>query len=94
MSLTVMHEPDLDRFAVYDGEALQGWVVVDRVGSTTRLLHAEVPPMMRGKGVGGEVVRAVLDHLRASSTDQVKPVCGFVVSWMRHNPDYADLTTR
>ena len=94
MSLTVAHEPDADRYAVYDGEELQGFIIYERVGTTLRLLHAEVPPTKRGKGVGGEVVRVVLDHLQSSTTDRVQPVCGFVVSWMRRNPDYVELTTR
>lgn len=94
MSLTVAHEPDADRYAVYNGDELQGFIVYENSGSTLRLLHAEVPPTMRGKGVGGDVVRAILDHLRESTTDRVQPVCGFVVSWMRRHPEYADLATR
>ncbi|UYN83202.1 MAG: N-acetyltransferase [Microcella sp.] len=94
MSLTVTHEPDADRYAVYDGDELQGFIIYERAGTTLRLLHAEVPPVKRGQGVGGEVVRVVLDELRAQSTDRVQPVCGFVVSWMRRHPEYAELTTR
>ncbi len=94
MSLTVTHEPDAERYAVYDGDELQGWIIYDHLGSTLRLLHAEVPPLMRNKGVGGDVVQAILDDLRTSSTDRVQPVCGFVVTWMRRHPEYADLTTR
>jgi predicted GNAT family acetyltransferase len=94
MSLTVKHEPDADRYAVYEGDELQGFIIYEHAGTTLRLLHAEVPPMMRGKGVGGEVVRVILDHLQSSTTDRVQPVCGFVVNWMRRNPDYVELTTR
>ncbi len=94
MSLTVTHEPDADRYAAYDGDALQGWIVYGRVGGTVRLLHAEVPPLMRNKGVGGEVVRVILDELRTATTDRVQPVCGFVRMWMRRHPEYADLTER
>jgi len=94
MSLTVTHEPDAERYSAYEGDELQGWIVYDHAGTTLRLLHAEVPPLMRNKGVGGDVVRAVLDNLRASTTDRVQPVCGFVVTWMRRHPEYADLTTR
>jgi hypothetical protein len=94
MSLTVTHEPDAERYSAYEGDELQGWIVYDYAGTTLRLLHAEVPPLMRNKGVGGDVVRAVLDNLRASTTDRVQPVCGFVVTWMRRHPEYADLTTR
>jgi predicted GNAT family acetyltransferase len=94
MSFTVTHEPDAERYAVYEGDELQGWIVYEHAGTTLRLLHAEVPPLMRNKGVGGDVVQAILDDLRASTTDRVQPVCGFVVTWMRRHPEYADLTTR
>jgi predicted GNAT family acetyltransferase len=94
MSLTVTHEPDAERYAAYEGDELQGWIVYDHAGTTLRLLHAEVPPLMRNKGIGGDVVHAILDNLRASTTDRVQPVCGFVVTWMRRHPEYADLTTR
>jgi predicted GNAT family acetyltransferase len=94
MSLTVTHEPDAERYAAYEGDELQGWIVYDLAGTTLRLLHAEVPPLMRNRGVGGDVVQAILDNLRASTTDRVQPVCGFVVTWMRRHPEYADLTTR
>jgi predicted GNAT family acetyltransferase len=94
MSLTVVHEPESDRYAAYEGDELQGWIVYDLAGTTLRLLHAEVPPLMRNKGIGGDVVHAILDNLRASTTDRVQPVCGFVVTWMRRHPEYADLTTR
>lgn len=94
MSLTVTHEPDAERYAVYDGDELQGWIIYDHAGTTLRLLHAEVPQAMRNKGVGGDVVRAILDELRTSTTDRVQPVCGFVVTWIRRHPEYAELTTR
>ncbi len=94
MSLTVTHEPDAERYAVHDGDELQGWIVYDQSGGVIRLLHAEVPPLMRNKGVGGEVVRVILDELRESSTDRVQPVCGFVRMWMRRHPEYDDLQSR
>jgi len=94
MSLTVKHEPDAERYAAYDGDELQGWIIYDRAGTTVRLLHAEVPPVMRNKGVGGDVVQAILDELSTTTDDRVQPVCGFVVSWMRRHPEYAELTSR
>lgn len=94
MSLTVTHEPDAERYAVYEGDELQGWIIYEQSGGAIRLLHAEVPPLMRNKGVGGEVVRVILDELRESSTDRVQPVCGFVRMWMRRHPEYDDLQSR
>jgi len=94
MNLTIAHEPEAERYAAYDGDDLQGWIIYEHTGSTLRLLHAEVPAAMRKKGVGGDVVRAILDDLRVSTTHRVQPVCGFVVSWMQRHPEYGDLTTR
>ena len=94
MSYVVKDESDAERYAVYEGDELQGWIVYDRAGTTLRLLHAEVPQTKQSQGVGGRVVQAVLDDLAASTTDRIQPVCGFVVSWMRRHPEYAELTTR
>ncbi|NHF63531.1 GNAT family N-acetyltransferase [Microcella pacifica] len=94
MSLTVTHEPDADRYAAYDGDELQGWIIYDHAGGTLRLLHAEVPPLKRGQGVGGAVVQAILQELRETTSEPVKPICGFVASWMRQHPEYADLSSR
>ena len=33
MSLTVTHEPDADRYAVYEGDELQGWIVYPQQGA-------------------------------------------------------------
>ena len=85
MSLTVTHEPDADRYAAYDGDELQGWIIYD---------NAEVPPLKRGQGVGGAVVQAILQELRETTSEPVKPICGFVASWMRQHPEYADLSSR
>lgn len=92
--MQLIHEPDAERYALYDGETLQGFIVYDLAGPTIRLLHAEVPPAMRNKGMGGIVTKAVLDELRASTDHRVVAVCPFVVRWMRDHPEYADLTTR
>ncbi|MGY6498789.1 MAG: GNAT family N-acetyltransferase [Microcella sp.] len=94
MSLTVTHEPDSSRYTVHRGDELQGWIDYDVAGGTLRMLHAEVPPLMRNKGVGGDVVRAILDEVRASRTEQVQPICGFVRMWMRRHPEYDELTRR
>jgi len=94
MSLTVTHEPEAERYVVYDGDELQGFIIYEHAGTTLRLLHAEVPPTKRGTGVGGDIVRAILDELQATTTNRIQPVCGFVVNWMRRHPEYAELTTR
>ena len=94
MTLTVTHEPDAERYTVHDGEELRGFIAYDRAGTTLQLTHVEVPPFLRNKGVGGEVVQAVLDHLRSESTERVEPRCPVAVMWMRRHPEHADLMKR
>lgn len=94
MSLTVTHEPDADRYVAHEKGELRGVVVYASAPGVLRLIHVEVPPFQRNRGIGGEVVQAVLDHLRTHSTDRIVPSCPFVVAWMRRHPEYADLTTR
>ena len=88
MSLTVTNDETASRYSVHRGDELQGWIDYDVAGGTLRLLHAEVPPLMRNKGVGGEVVQAILDEVRDSRAEPVQPVCGFVRMWMRRHPEY------
>jgi uncharacterized protein len=92
--MQLIHEPDAERYALYDGDTLQGFIVYDISGTSMRLLHAEVPPVMRNRGLGGVVTKAVLDELRATTGYRVVAVCPFVVRWMREHPEYADLATR
>ena len=94
MSLTVTDEPDAERFSVHDGEELRGFIGYDRSGAVLQLIHVEVPPFLRNKGVGGEVMQAVVDFLRAENSERVQPRCPFAVMWMRRHPEYADLMTR
>jgi hypothetical protein len=58
-------------------------------GSVLSLVHTEVPPAHRNKGVGEAFVKAVLDFARSSGF-VVRPICPFVVSYIRRNPEYLD----
>ncbi|WP_046469403.1 GNAT family N-acetyltransferase [Allosalinactinospora lopnorensis] len=54
------------------------------------LTHAEVAPSHRGLGHGGRLVRKTLDDISDRGLRMV-PVCPFVKSWIRRNPEYSDL---
>jgi predicted GNAT family acetyltransferase len=54
------------------------------------LVYAMVPPALRGRGHGARMTRAVLELIRAQG-DKVVPHCGFVATYMRRHPEYADL---
>lgn len=54
------------------------------------LVHTEVAPDDEGQGIGTELVREVLDQVRASGRG-VLPLCTFVSAFIRRNPGYQDL---
>ncbi len=79
----------LNRFEMpVDGQI--AFVVYRRHGDVLQLNHAEVPTVLEGRGIGSQLVRATLDHVRVEGL-KVVPRCPFIASFMRRNPEYADL---
>ena len=54
------------------------------------LMHAEVPAHLNGRGIGGRLVKATLDHLRAQGA-RVVPRCSFIRAFMGRNPQFDDM---
>ena len=57
---------------------------------TLNLVHTEVDPALRGKGVGEALVRYALDAARSAGV-KVIPTCPFVKKFVEHHPEYRDL---
>jgi predicted GNAT family acetyltransferase len=54
------------------------------------LTHTEVPYKFQGKGVGRELVEAVLIDIEKNG-EKVIPLCGFVIAYIRKNPQWKKL---
>jgi predicted GNAT family acetyltransferase len=52
--------------------------------------YTEVPAAMRGRGIGAQLSRAVLEHIRKEGL-KVIPRCGFFAGFIRANPEFHDL---
>jgi uncharacterized protein len=91
--ITVTDVPSRSRYeAKLDGETV-GFVSYRAADDQLLLTHAEVDPSLRGRGLGEQVVRATLDQVRDRDA-KVVPLCGFVHSVMRDNPEYHALMQR
>lgn len=89
--VTVTDQPGSTRFEATapDGEVV-GFAEYTFDGPVITFTHTVVEPGQEGKGVGGALVRAALDQVRARGL-RVIARCPFVRSWIDTHPDYADL---
>jgi len=74
-------------FDVEGGEALAFYRLADGVMTFT---HTEVPANLRGRGLGSQMMRAVLENVRAQGL-KVVPACPFVADFIDRHPEFADL---
>jgi len=61
-----------------------------RVGDQLQVYHTEVPPALNGRGLGGTLVKGVLEDARARGL-KVVPRCSFVAAFFRDHPEYKDV---
>jgi uncharacterized protein len=52
------------------------------------ILHVEAPPVLRGSGAAGRLMRAISEKARGW---KIRPRCGYAAAWLRRHRDYADL---
>jgi predicted GNAT family acetyltransferase len=61
-----------------------------RQGKRVTFTHTEVPPELRGQGVGEALAQAALEAARAEGLEVV-PLCPFIAAYIRRHPEFADL---
>ncbi len=89
-----MHDaPEADRYEIRDGDRLLGLAAYQRRGDELVFTHTEIDPEAEGSGLGGKLVRAALDDVRAKG-GRVEPRCSFVRGWIERHPEYGDLVAR
>lgn len=53
-------------------------------------LHTEVPPALRERGIGSQLVQGALEQARAQGL-KVQPRCSFVRHYIATHPEFSDL---
>lgn len=90
MTFLVEDDPARRRFEILVDDALAGFTAYEPRGEVLVFTHTEVDPKFQDKGVGGALVRAALDQVRARG-GRVVPKCPFVSAVIDRHPEYADL---
>jgi uncharacterized protein len=89
MTDTVRDDSARRRFELEVGDQL-AFVDYRRDGGRLLLTHAEVPPALRGGGVGSALVKGTLELVRQRG-EKVVPLCSFVAHYMERHPEVQDL---
>lgn len=90
MQPTVTNAPDASRYEIRAGDRLLGHADYQRDGDTFVFTHTEVDQDSGQSGLGGTLVQAALDDVRAQG-GSVVPQCSFVRGWIGKHEEYADL---
>lgn len=85
MDFQIDHLTDRHRFqAVVDGlPCVIDYQLADGVMAVT---HTGVPSQLEGRGIAGQLMRALLDHARASGL-KVAPYCSYASAYMQRHPE-------
>jgi hypothetical protein len=62
-------------------------------GKVLQLIHSEVPPALRGKGLASELAHSALEWAREQGL-KVDVICPSVAAYLEKHPEYADLVLR
>lgn len=88
--LVVIHNEAEDRFETWiDGQLSKLDYIQD--GNTIVMTHVGVHPEQRGQGVAGKLTEVALEYAKEKSF-RVIPMCPYIITYIRRNPQYEDLT--
>ena len=88
--ITIADNPDAGRYELHVGGDLAAFVTYRLTHDRLVLVHTETLDAFAGHGVGGRLVKAVLDEARDRGL-RVVPRCPFVASYIKEHPEYQDL---
>ncbi len=85
--VVVRDDTDNHRFVATVDGSQAGFVVYYLTQGRYLLVHTEVEEQFQGEGVGSQLVRGTLDHIRDTG-HSVVPLCPYVKKWMGRHDDY------
>jgi predicted GNAT family acetyltransferase len=88
--VNVEHDAAGHRFTVREEEGNGELVYVPTPPNLFDLVHTEVDPALRGRGVGEALAEAAFAYARERGA-RVIPSCRFVKKWLEKNPDQRDV---
>ena len=81
---TVVNNREKHQFEIQLGHEF-GLLTYREQPGQIELVHTEVPPSQRGKGIGKKIVKSALEYARQNQL-QVIPSCRFVQAYLKRHP--------
>ena len=88
--MTLEDNPERSRYELLEDDQLLGWVDYRPAGRSVIIAHTEVLEGGEGRGLGSQLVRGVLEDLRAKGMTAF-PTCPFATAFLARHPEYADV---
>ena len=89
-AFTVIHRPDEQRFVLQQQGVEAGELTYSVSAGRAALLHTEVRPALRGRGLAHELVRASVDWARAEGL-KLTPLCWYTRVVLERSDEYKDV---
>jgi uncharacterized protein len=88
--ITVANNPEQSRYEVLVDGAVAGFAQYVRHPTHLNFVHTEIGSRFEGRGLGGRLVKAALEDVRATG-GRVVATCPFVAAYLDKHPEYGDL---
>ena len=88
--IEVTHNPAENRFEAWV-EGKLSKLDYSKNGDTIMMTHVGVPVEFRGQGLAAAITKTALEYAKSNSL-RVIPICPYVMSYIRRNPQYMELT--
>ncbi|HYI32056.1 MAG TPA: GNAT family N-acetyltransferase [Glaciibacter sp.] len=89
--LTMVHNPERNRYELHDNDRVVGSSIYGRRPSHQVVFtHTEVDAAYAGRGLAARLTRFALDDVRANG-GRIIPVCPYVTGYLRKHHEYDDI---
>ena len=88
----VKHDSQTQEFFIETPEG-KAFLHYEQEGAALNFHHTFVPPELRGKGLGEQIVKAGFDYVERNKL-KVIPSCPYVARLVMKNPDWKKLVAR
>ncbi|MFK7784927.1 MAG: GNAT family N-acetyltransferase [Crocinitomicaceae bacterium] len=86
----IIHDTQNRQFILPLDDGLKAHVSYSLEGKTMRLTYSEVPPVLRGQGVGKELVEKTFEKLTEEGYEAVA-ICGYIRVTAQRSPKWSEI---